>query len=192
MITIQSWQKTNDGCVCLAVFDNPESVIGFLTALKKEDLGLSVVVSGLMDQVKECCDHAGLKVHTINLSLGTFGKTEKMAGSREREITHVRHGMITGDLVLYHVDRIAKALKPQSRLPTRCVNYASAEHLTLQEAPSFFRPWQTIPDLEEKRTVSSAASPLFLRPAPTSGILFSYPFCGTARRGPALSARRFL
>lgn len=105
-------QKTNDGCVCLAVFDNPESVIGFLTALKKEDLGLSVVVSGLMDQVKECCDHAGLKVHTINLSLGTFGKTEKMAGSREREITTMcGHGMITGDLVLYHVDRIRKGLE---------------------------------------------------------------------------------
>lgn len=105
-------QKTNDGCVCLAVFDNPESVIGFLTALKKEDLGLSVVVSGLMDQVKECCDHAGLKVHTINLSLGTFGKTEKMAGPREREITTMcGHGMITGDLVLYHVDRIRKGVE---------------------------------------------------------------------------------
>lgn len=91
LITIRSWQKTDDGCVCLAVFDNPESVIGFLTALKKEDLGLSVVVSGLMDQVKECCDHAGLKVHTINLSLGTFGKTEKMGRSPgTRDHHHVR------------------------------------------------------------------------------------------------------
>lgn len=100
-------EKTNDGCVCLTVFDDVKNVIAFLRALKEEDLGLSVVVSGLMDQVKDCCDEVGLKVHTINMSLGVFGKTEKLAGEKEREITTMcGHGMITGDLVLYHVDRI--------------------------------------------------------------------------------------
>ena len=105
-------EKTNDGCVCLAVFDDPKNLIGFLRALKEEDLGLSVVVSGLMDQVKECCDEVGLKVHTVNLSLGVFGKREKLAGDQEREITTMcGHGMITGALVLYHVDRIRKGLE---------------------------------------------------------------------------------
>lgn len=105
-------EKTDDGCVCLAVFDDPRNLVGFLGALKKEDLGLSVVVSGLMDQVKECCGEVGLKVHTVNLSLGTFGKTEKMAVEKEREITTMcGHGMITGDLVLYHVERIRKGLE---------------------------------------------------------------------------------
>ncbi len=105
-------EKTKDGCVCLVVFDTPEKVIGFLRALKEEDLGLSVVVSGLMDQVKECCSQAGLKVHTVNLSLGVFGKREKLAGDREREITTMcGHGMITGAMVLYHVDRIRKGLE---------------------------------------------------------------------------------
>lgn len=105
-------EKTDDGCVCLAVFDQPQKVVGFLRTLKKEDLGLSVVVSGLMDQVKECCEQADLKVHTINLSLGVFGKREKLAGDREREITTMcGHGMITGALVLYHVERIRKGLE---------------------------------------------------------------------------------
>jgi len=105
-------EKTNDGCVCLVVFDDEKNLIGFLQALKKEDLGLSVVVSGLMDQVKECCEHADLKVHTINMSLGVFGKREKLVGEKEREITTMcGHGMITGDLVLYHVDRIRKGLE---------------------------------------------------------------------------------
>ncbi len=105
-------EKTNDGCVCLTVFDNAKNVIDFLRALKKEDLGLSVVVSGLMDQVKECCGEAGLEVHTINMSLGVFGRTAKLPGEKEREITTMcGHGMITGDLVLYHVDRIRRGLE---------------------------------------------------------------------------------
>ena len=104
-------EKTNDGCVCLVVFDDPQKVIGFLQALKKEDLGLSVVVSGLMDQVKECCDQAGLKVHTINLSLGVHGKREKLVGDKEREVTTMcGHGMVTGAMVLYYVDRIRRGL----------------------------------------------------------------------------------
>ena len=105
-------QKTTDGCVCLVVFDDPNNLIGFLEALKKEDLGMSVVVSGLMDQVKECCDTVGLKVHTLNLSLGVFGKRDKLAGDKEREITTMcGHGMITGDMVLYHVNRIRRGFE---------------------------------------------------------------------------------
>ena len=109
-------KKTNDGCVCLAVFDDPQNLVGFLRALKEEDLGLSVVVSGLMDQVKECCEQVGLKVHTQNLSLGIYGKKEKLVGDREREITTMcGHGMITGAMVLYHVDRIRKGLETPER-----------------------------------------------------------------------------
>ncbi|WP_312615051.1 hypothetical protein [Oscillibacter sp.] len=105
-------EKTTDGCVCLAVFDDEKNLIGFLRALKEEDLGLSVVVSGLMDQVKACCSAADLKVHTVNLSLGVLGRTEKLPGEKVREITTMcGHGMITGDLVLYHVDRIRRGLE---------------------------------------------------------------------------------
>lgn len=105
-------EKTNDGCVCLVVLDSEEKLIGFLKALKEEDLGISIVVSGLMDQVKKCCGEAGLKVHTRNLSLGVFGKREKLVGDKEREVTTMcGHGMVTGDMVLYHVERIKKGLE---------------------------------------------------------------------------------
>ncbi len=104
--------KTDDGCVCLVVFDDEKNLIGFLQALKKEDLGMSVVVSGLMDEVAACCEQVGLKVHTVNMSLGVFGKREKLVGDKEREITTMcGHGMITGEMVLYHVNRIRKGLE---------------------------------------------------------------------------------
>src|SRR5665647_2073294 len=58
--------SVKDGSIVNLVFDNPKAVIRFLRVLKKEDLGISVVVSGLMEVVKECCHKAGLKPHTVN------------------------------------------------------------------------------------------------------------------------------
>ena len=61
-----------------AVFDNPQSVTEFLKALKEADLGMSVVVSGVLDIVNECCLNAGLNRHTVEFSLDISGKTEKL------------------------------------------------------------------------------------------------------------------
>lgn len=99
--------SVRDGSIVHVVFDNPEAVVKFLRVLKQEDMGISVIVSGLMDAVGECCKEAGLKRHTVNLSLGIHGKTEKLAPDNAREVTTMcGHGMITGAMVLDMVDRI--------------------------------------------------------------------------------------
>ena len=59
-----------------SVFDNPEALTQFLKELKEADLGLSVVVSGIFENVDDCLEKAGLKHHTANFSLGIWGKTE--------------------------------------------------------------------------------------------------------------------
>ena len=72
-------------------------------------MGISVVVSGLFDVVGECCHKAGLHPHTVNMSLGIYGKKEKLVPDPEREVTTMcGHGMVTGDLVMNMVDRIRK------------------------------------------------------------------------------------
>jgi len=53
-----------------AVLNDAQSVIQVLRELKEVDLGLSVVVSGILDAVNECCQKAGLKRHTVEFSLG--------------------------------------------------------------------------------------------------------------------------
>lgn len=98
-----------DGGGVHAVFDNPEDLTNFLIDLKKADMGYSVVVSGLMKSVQECCHNADLHRHTVNLSLGIYGKTEKLMPDDVREVTTMcGHGMVTGAMVMQTVRSIAK------------------------------------------------------------------------------------
>ncbi len=62
--------------------------------------GYSVVVQGLYDDVKRCCNKMGLKVHTTNHSLGIWGKKEKLPSQELLEITTMcGHGMVPASLV---------------------------------------------------------------------------------------------
>jgi hypothetical protein len=38
------------------------------------NLGLSVTVSGLIEEIFDICKELGIKPHSINLSLGVWGK----------------------------------------------------------------------------------------------------------------------
>ena len=95
-----------------AVFDNPQAVTEVLKELKEADLGMSVVVSGILDSVNECCRKAGLKPHTIEFSLGIWGKTEKLPSNDILEITTMcGHGMIATNLVKSIVDDVRGGIK---------------------------------------------------------------------------------
>lgn len=98
-----------DRAVVTAAFNDKKMVTKFLQALKKEDLGMSVVVSGIFETVKECCHEAGLKVHTENRSLKIWGNTELLPAEEILTITTMcGHAMIAGDLVNYVLKRVKK------------------------------------------------------------------------------------
>ena len=100
-------ENVEDRAVIHAVFKDRESLIDFLKMLKDEDLGLSVVVSGLFDEVGECCRQSGLKPHSINQSLGRWGATEKLPEVDVQEIhTMCGHGMVSVNLILKMVERV--------------------------------------------------------------------------------------
>jgi hypothetical protein len=58
-----------------ASFNRIDNVRNVLRTLKKENSGISIVVSGLISEIKKLCieDEIGLKPHTVHLSLGVFG-----------------------------------------------------------------------------------------------------------------------
>ena len=61
---------------------------------------MSVVVAGILDSVNDCCQKAGLKRHTVELSLGIWGKTEKLPSNDILEVTSMcGHGLISASLV---------------------------------------------------------------------------------------------
>ena len=71
------------------------------------DLGLSVVVSGLFDHVGECCKEVGLESHTINQSMGRWGKTDKLPPLEKLQLnTMCGHGMVAAGLIDEVIDDI--------------------------------------------------------------------------------------
>jgi len=91
-----------DAAICQAAFDDKATVIEVLKALKEADLGISVTISGLTEEVKDIMKRAGVGdyPHTTNLALGFMGKLEKVASDDVRLITTMcGHHMISKRIV---------------------------------------------------------------------------------------------
>jgi hypothetical protein len=91
------------------VFDSRENMEAALKELAEAELGLSVVVSGLFDEVAECCHHARTRAHTVNHSLGFWGRTEKLPPREILEITTMcGHGLVSPRLVWHLAESIRR------------------------------------------------------------------------------------
>ncbi len=96
-----------DRAVVTATFKDKQAVLAMIEDLKKEDLGLSVVISGLVDEVGECCAKTGLKMHTVEHSMGRWGKTEKLPPQEILEIaTMCGHSMVSVNLINELIDEV--------------------------------------------------------------------------------------
>jgi hypothetical protein len=90
-----------------AVFRNRDRLKECLRELKDGDFGISVVVSGLYDEVRKICREVGLRLHTVNQSLGIHGKTEKLPDNTVLEIhTMCGHAMVSPHLIDHMVRQI--------------------------------------------------------------------------------------
>lgn len=98
-----------DRAVVTATFNNKNAVMDMIEDLKQADLGLSIVISGLVDEVGECCSKTGLKPHTVEHSLGRWGKTEKLPPQEILEIaTMCGHSMISVNFILEMIEKVKK------------------------------------------------------------------------------------
>jgi hypothetical protein len=58
------------------------------------------MISGLIDRVREIASEIGLNPHTINLSLGIHGRTDRLPPPDIRQFTTMcGHGMVSPNLV---------------------------------------------------------------------------------------------
>ncbi len=93
----------------MSVFTDKKKATQVLKAFKKKDLGLSVVASGLTEDIFDICKKAGLKPHTVLYSLGIWGKTELLPGEDHLKITTLcGHSMISKSLIEHYVEKIKK------------------------------------------------------------------------------------
>jgi len=84
----------------MAAFESRETLLQILQEIKDHELGVSVVVSGLFQHIGQDCQKLGLPMHTVNFSLGVWGKRESLPNPKVTEVTTMcGHGLISFNLV---------------------------------------------------------------------------------------------
>lgn len=107
---IRDGLKSNGFVLC--AYDDREKLKGALAELKEKDYGLSVTVSGLIEEVFHTCEEVGLAPHTISYSLGVWGKKELLPKMEFLEITSMcGHAMTSANLVNRAIQEIKAGKK---------------------------------------------------------------------------------
>ena len=96
-----------DGKRIRAAISDKESLKRILARIKEEDMGLSITVSGLVDNIFEMSRELGIKPHSINMALGVWGKVSLLPEERIREITTMcGHHMVSSSLVKEAIKKV--------------------------------------------------------------------------------------
>ena len=135
----------DDGAEPLAVFDDVQKLARVVHEIKEADLGLSIVISGLLEEVKECCQQAGITRHAVEHSLGYRGCAERLPTQQVREIaTMCGHGVVSYNLVRKMIDYVKLGkLTPEQ----------GAQHLAHACTCGAFNPARAAALLEASRTL---------------------------------------
>jgi hypothetical protein len=110
----------------LAVYDDSKKVLAVLKELQEANIGMSIVVSGIFDEVDECCREVGLTRHTVNMALGIWGRRDLIPERKTLDIvTMCGHGLVSRYLVDDLVDKVREGLmtadEAGTRLGAQCV-----------------------------------------------------------------------
>lgn len=93
-------ENVQDTSIVHAVFSDRENVKAVLKELKEADLGVSVIVSGIVEHIHEACTEVGIDRHTVEYSVGIRGKLSKLPEDEILEITTMcGHGMVSQHFV---------------------------------------------------------------------------------------------
>jgi hypothetical protein len=89
-----------EGAGTTSVFTDLDTVQKVIEELIRADLGISINISGLLDEVQQCCRTAGITRHSAEHSLGFWGAKERLP---EREVLEINtlcgHGMISFNFI---------------------------------------------------------------------------------------------
>lgn len=99
--------QKKDGEMAAAVFTDMEAVQKVIAELIQADLGISITVSGLLEEVQTCCRKGGIERHSVEHSLGIWGAKDRLP---EREVLEVNtlcgHGLVSFNLIRKMVEYV--------------------------------------------------------------------------------------
>ncbi|HPZ77147.1 MAG TPA: hypothetical protein PKX18_09270, partial [Thermosynergistes sp.] len=123
-------------------FSDKNKVLQVLKKVKEGDFGISVTVSGLIDEVLNMSKEINCKPHSINLSLGVWGRTEKLPDETIMEIvTMCGHGLLSKALVKKEAELVRKGKKSirqaaeELARPCTCGSYCQIWCMTFKRHP---------------------------------------------------------
>ena len=91
----------------MVVFDNREALEGFLREVREMDLGLSVNVSALVDDVREVAARANVIPHSVNYALGFRGDLHLLPDHQVLALTTMcGHGLISANFAKEMIGRV--------------------------------------------------------------------------------------
>jgi hypothetical protein len=96
-----------EGTVAAAVFTDLDTLEKVVQELIRADLGICINITGLLDEVKECCRRAGITRNSAEHSLGIWGAKDRLP---EREVmefnTMCGHGMVSFNLIRKMIEQV--------------------------------------------------------------------------------------
>jgi hypothetical protein len=100
-------EEMHDEIALTVTFDNIDAVCSVIVDLKEADLGIPINLSGLLEEVSECCRKSGLARHSTEQSLGVFGSLDRLPPRELREINSMcGHGMVSFNLIKKVVEEV--------------------------------------------------------------------------------------
>jgi len=106
------------------VFTRREQVVEFLKRMKEKDTGLSVVITGVLSEVLPACIEAEVTPHSINYSLGVWGKKDKLPDETTLSITTMcGHHMIPPKYVQHMMDQVKKGRLSADEAAIKLANF---------------------------------------------------------------------
>lgn len=91
------------------VYESKEDVEALVRDLAEADLGFSVVVSGVFENVFDVCMRVGTGPHTVNMSMETIGRTELLPEDRVLEIvTMCGHSLVGAPLTQHLIGQVRR------------------------------------------------------------------------------------
>jgi len=98
---------TVDGTRVYSVFHDRKKLVEALRLIKEANEGISIMVSGIIDNVREIASELGIEPHMVNLSLGIHGRTDRLPPADIREFTTMcGHGVVSPHLVKDMIRRV--------------------------------------------------------------------------------------
>jgi len=110
------WEIVHEGfkdqSVVHYVFNDRKVLKNVLSEIKEAELGLSVIVSGVIDSINDLCQQVGLKMHTVEFSGGILGKTDLLPEKPVLQITTMcGHGLVATNLVKKMAKQVKRGMK---------------------------------------------------------------------------------